>query len=126
MKVFSFLFVLCCLLATTSIQAQTKSCSKADVAKCAKAAGISVEECAKKCPYLSAIARNELQLVDAKPTVLTAEQKTKVASASLDKGDLRLQNYKCAASKASCSKSKAKASKVATLSSSTKKKAVRA
>ncbi len=128
MKKLSFFFVLCCLFATASVHAQTKACSKADVAKCAKAAGISMAECAKKCPFASAfIDRDEeQQLVDANPTTLTTEEKSRVASALKEKGEIGLKNYKCAASKASCSKSKAKASNVAVLATSTKKKAVKA
>jgi hypothetical protein len=123
MKFTSFFFVLCCLLVSTSINAQAKSCSRADVAKCAKAAGMSIEECAKKCfKSTASISKSESKLVDAKPTTLTAEQKSRVASALLESEDVRLKSYKCAA-KASCTKTKA--SKVV-VTNSTQKKAVKA
>lgn len=132
MRVLSIILFAVCFVSINAATAQKKSCSKADMAKCAKAMDMSLEEvakmCAKKCPmagtsaYLAKTGEANLDVV---PTSLTAEQQTRVASAvqSQELGTSKM--YQCKKSKASCSKSKV-TSKVATLKTEVKKKAARA
>jgi len=132
MRVLSIILFAVCFLSINVATAQKKSCSKADMAKCAKAMDMSLEEvakmCAKKCPMAGTaayLAKTEEAKLDVVPVSLTAEQETKVASA-LQSKELGLgKTYQCKKSKASCSKSKSE-SKVATLKTEVKKKAARA
>jgi len=130
MRVLSIILFSVCFLSINTVSAQKKSCSKADMAKCAKAMGMTVAECAKKCakkcPMSSAssyLAKTEEQKVDIVPVSLTAEEQTKVASAIQSKESSTGKVYQCKKSKASCAKSKA-STKVATLKTEVKKKTV--
>jgi len=128
MRVLSIILFAVCFLSINSATAQTKSCFKADMTKCAKAMGMTIAECAKKCTKSKAsayLAQSQEQKVDVVPLSLTAEQQTKVASAVLAKESNTGKVYQCSKSKASCSKSKTSA-KVAALKTEMKKKAARA
>ncbi len=88
---------------------------------------ITMAECAKRCSAAQArLSSTQGNLVEVQSVLLSSDQKTKVASAIQAKETGERKNYKCAFSKSSCSKSKAKASKVAVIATDTKKKAVRA
>jgi len=132
MRVLSIILFAVCFLSLNSATAQTKSCSKADMAKCAKAMGMTVAECAKKCAKKcpmsgksAYLAKSEEAKLDVVPESLTAEQQTRVAAALQSKEAGLTKTYQCKKSKASCSKSKS-SSKVATLKTEVKKKATRA
>lgn len=132
MKVLSIILFAVCFVSINAATAQKKSCSKADMAKCAKAMDMSLEEvakmCAKKCPMAGTsayLAKTDEGKLDVVPVSLTADQQTKVASAMQSKESGMGKVYQCKKSKASCAKSKA-SSNVATLKSEAKKKAARA
>lgn len=95
------------------------------MAACAKAHNMTIAECAKKCSMAKAYLAVQEEKVDIIPVSLTAEEKTKVASALLSKEAATKTSYKCNRSKAQCSKAKASA-KVATLKTEDKKKVARA
>ena len=126
MRVLSIIIFAICFISIGTVSAQTKSCSKAKMAACAKANNMTIAECAKKCPMASAyLAAQSEEQVDIIPVSLTAEQQTKVASALQSKEGATQKSYQCTKSKAQCSKSKASA-KVATLQTEEKKKVARA
>ncbi len=126
MRVLSIIIFAICFISIGTVSAQTKSCSKAKMAACAKANNMTIAECAKKCPMVSAyLAAQSEEEVDIIPVSLTAEQQTKVTSALQSREGATQKSYQCTKSKAQCSKSKASA-KVATLQTEEKKKVVRA
>lgn len=126
MRILGIILFAVCFISLSTVSAQTKSCSKAKMAACAKANNMTVAECAKKCPmaaaFLAAQAEEKVEIV---PVSLTAEQKTKVASAMQSKEGIAQKTYQCQRSKAQCSKTSAKA-KVASLTTEEKKKVARA
>ena len=128
MRVLSIIVFAVCFISINTATAQKKACSKADMAKCAKAMGMTVAECAKKCTKAEAsayLAKTDPQKADIIPVSLTAEQQTNVAAAVQAKESNVGKVYQCKRSKASCSKAKV-STKVAALKTEVKKKAARA
>lgn len=127
MRLVSIILFAVCFLSLNTVSAQKKSCSKADMAKCAKAMGMTIEECAKKCPMAASFLAAKAETNQAKivPVSLTAEEQIKVASSLQEKNAQLGKTYKCKMSKASCSKATA-TTRVAALEAEKKKKVARA
>lgn len=126
MRILGIILFAVCFVSLSTVSAQTKSCSKAKMAACAKANNMTVAECAKKCPMAAAFLASQAESkADIVPVSLTAEQQTKVASALQTKEASTQKTYQCTKSKAQCSKSKA-STKVASLKTEEKKKVARA